>query len=248
MSFKTSNYVSTNIMGYDVFIGDLAKIDFFNGKKIINTINPHSYIVSKKDKSFQKALSESDVLLPDGSGIVMAAKYINKKHIKKIAGMDLHNHLLTLLNTKHGKCFYMGASIKTLNKIKRRLNREYPYIDAEFYSPPYKEHLSNEDNINILNAINEFKPDVLFIGMTAPKQEKWLNKHKDLIDTNVICSIGAVFDFYAGTVERSSQFYIDHHLEWLERFFHEPKRLWKRNFISTPLFLWDMLLYKLKIK
>ncbi len=235
-------------MSYDVYIGDLDKINFFDGKKIINTINPHSYIVAKKDKLFQEALRGSDILLPDGSGIVMAAKYINQKHIKKIAGMDLHNHLLELLNAKHGKCFYMGASIKTLSKIKKRLTSEYPYIGAEFYSPPYKEYLSDEDNINILNTINEFKPDVLFIAMTAPKQEKWLHKHKDLIDTNVICSIGAVFDFYAGTVERSSQFYIDHHLEWLERFFHEPKRLWKRNFISTPLFLWDLILYKLKIK
>ena len=99
-----------------------------------------------------------------------------------------------------------------------------------------------------MNVINEYKPDVLFIAMTAPKQEKWLNKHKDHIDVNIICSIGAVFDFYAGTVERSSQFFIDHHIEWLERLFREPKRLWRRSFISTPLFLWDMLLYKLKIK
>lgn len=235
-------------MSYNVFIDDLDKINFFNGKTIINTINPHSYIVAKKDKLFQEALRESDILLPDGSGIVMAAKYINQDHIEKIAGMDLHNYLLELLNAKHGKCFYMGASIKTLNKIKKRLIREHPYIDAKFYSPPYTEQLSDEDNINILNAINEFKPDVLFIAMTAPKQEKWLKKHKDNIDANIMCSIGAVFDFYAGTVERSSQFFIDNHLEWLERLFREPRRLWKRSFISTPLFLWDMWLYKLKIK
>ena len=85
---------------------------------------------------------------------------------------------------------------------------------------------------------------MLFIAMTAPKQEKWLNKHRDHIDVNIICSIGAVFDFYAGTVERSSQFWIDNHLEWLPRLFMEPERLWKRNFISTPLFLWDILIYK----
>ncbi len=166
-------YKITNIMSYNTFICNIKNINISsNRKQIINTINPHSYVVAKKDKVFEKALRESDILLPDGSGIVMAAKYINQKSINKIAGMDLHNHLLKLLNAQHGKCFYMGSSVETLNKIKKRLASEHPNIDVKFYSPPFKEYLSDEDNVNILNAINEFKPDVLFIGMTAPKQEK----------------------------------------------------------------------------
>jgi N-acetylglucosaminyldiphosphoundecaprenol N-acetyl-beta-D-mannosaminyltransferase len=142
----------------------------------------------------------------------------------------------------------MGSSQNTLDRIKERLAEEYPQLEVEFYSPPFKAEFSTEENQSIINAINEFKPDVLFVGMTAPKQEKWLHVNKEQLDVKIACSIGAVFDFYAGTVKRPSQFWIALHLEWLPRLIKEPKRLWRRNFVSTPLFLWDMIGYKLGIK
>ena len=243
-----SDHKSINIMSYDIFIGSLKQINIIsNSKKIINTINPHSYITAKKDKVFENALKNSDILLPDGCGIVMASKYVYGEHIKKISGSDLHEHLLALLN-EEGKCFYMGSSWETLHKIKERLSREFPNVDAGFYSPPFKTEYSEEDNQKILSTIRQYKPNVVFIGMTAPKQEKWLYQHQNQIDANVICTIGAVFDFYAGTVQRPSQFWIKNYLEWLPRLLNEPKRLWKRNFISTPLFLYEILLYKFGIK
>lgn len=236
-------------MSYDVFADDLTAIEIHpNKKQIINTINPHSYITAKDDSLFQEALRHSDILLPDGSGIVVATKYLKQKQIKKIAGSDLHPHLLYLLNQQGGRCFYMGSSQDTLDKIQSRLLVEYPNIKARFYSPPYKEHFSDKDNEEILDTIDCFKPDVLFVGLTAPKQEKWLQEHKDDIDASVLCCIGAVFDFYAGTVKRPSQFWLDLHLEWLPRLLNEPKRLWRRNFVSTPLFLWDLFLYKIRVR
>jgi N-acetylglucosaminyldiphosphoundecaprenol N-acetyl-beta-D-mannosaminyltransferase len=99
----------------------------------------------------------------------------------------------------------------------------------------------------MIDAINQSKSDVLFVGMTAPKQEKWVYENRDLINTPVICSIGAVFDFYAGTVKRPSKFWISIGLEWLPRLLKEPRRLWRRTLISTPLFVWFVLLEKLRI-
>ena len=232
-----------NIMGYEIFIDELEAIDL-NEKKIINTINPHSYVIAKKDVFFQEALKESDFLIPDGSGIVLAAKQIYGKSIKKIAGADLHNFLLCNINEKGGKVFYMGASQNTLDKIEKKIKDEYPNIKVKSYSPPFKSYFSEEDNDTIVAKINRFKPDVLFIGMTAPKQEKWLYQHKEKLNFKVASSIGAVFDFYAGTVHRPTQFWISIHLEWLARLLKEPKRLWRRNFISTPLFIIDILKYK----
>ena len=232
-----------NIMGYEVFIDELEAIDL-NEKKIINTINPHSYVIAKKDVFFQEALKESDFLIPDGSGIVLAAKQIYGKSIKKIAGADLHNFLLCNMNEKGGKVFYMGASQNTLDKIEKKIKDEYPNIKVKSYSPPFKSYFSEEDNDTIVAKINRFKPDVLFIGMTAPKQEKWLYQHKEKLNFKVASSIGAVFDFYAGTVHRPTQFWISIHLEWLVRFLQEPKRLWRRNFISTPLFVLEILKIK----
>ena len=187
------------IMGYDVFVEELSAIKIDSKKKqIINTINPHSYVIARNDFSFQEALHASDILLPDGSGIVLASKYIRHKQIKKIAGSDLHPHLLQQINKKSGRCFYMGSSKYVLDKIQARLAKECPNIKIGFYSPPYKEQLSEEDNEKILTAISDFNPDVVFIGMTAPKQEKWLYEHKDKIDAQVICSIGAAFEFLCG--------------------------------------------------
>ncbi|MDD2837512.1 MAG: WecB/TagA/CpsF family glycosyltransferase [Sulfuricurvum sp.] len=238
----------TQVMNYNIFTDDLEKLTVTDSKQIINTINPHSYVTAKMDFLFENALRKSDILLPDGSGIVMAAKIINRITITKIAGADLHEHLLRILNAEGEKCFYMGASQKTLDLIRKRLSHEYPNIVTQFYSPPFKPEFTDAENDLIIDLINRFEPDVLFVGMTAPKQEKWLYTHKDRLHIKTACSIGAVFDFFAGTVQRPSQFWINLHLEWLPRLIKEPKRLWKRNFVSTPLFLIDLIQYKIGIK
>ena len=235
------------IMNYEVFTNNLEDLDL-SKRQVINTINPHSYVTAKEDKPFFEALHDSDLLIPDGSGIVIAAKQINKENIKKIAGADLHKFLLEEMNKKSGKVFYMGAAQKTLDKIYEKIKIEYPNIIVESYSPPFKPEFSDEENEEIINKINTFTPDVLFIGMTAPKQEKWLHKHKEKLDFTISSCIGAVFDFYAGTVERPSDIWLKLNLEWLGRLLKEPKRMWRRNFVSTPLFLLDMFLFKFGIK
>lgn len=235
-----------NIMNYKIFTRNLSTLDLTK-RQIINTINPHSYVTAKKDSMFNKALKDSDVLIPDGSGIVLAAKQLYKTSIKKIAGYNLHTHLLIEMNKKGGKVFYMGASEKTLLKISEKLSREYPNIQVDSYSPPYKEKFTEEENHQIIEKINTFSPDVLFIGMTAPKQEKWLNEHQTKLKFTIASSIGAVFDFYAEMIPRPSSFWIKMHLEWFVRLISEPRRLWKRNFISTPKFLYDLLLFKINL-
>ena len=236
-----------NIMNYEVFTDELNTLNL-SKRQVINTINPHSYVTAKEDKPFFEALHDSDLLIPDGSGIVIAAKQINKENIKKIAGADLHKFLLEEMNKKSGKVFYMGAAQKTLDKIHEKIKLEYPNIIVASYSPPFKPEFSQEENQIICEKINTFKPDVLFIGMTAPKQEKWLHQHKDRLEFTISSCIGAVFDFYAGTVERPSDIWLKLNLEWLGRLVKEPKRMWRRNFVSTPLFLLDMFLFKFGIK
>ena len=242
-------YKNEKIMSFNIFMGNLDKIDIkTDDKLIINTINPHSYVVSKRDKLFKEALNDSDLLLPDGSGIVLASYFLNKSKINKIAGADIHMHLLSLLEQKKGSVFYMGASNQTLELITTKVNNNYPNIRIGTYSPPYKEQFSEIEDKIIIDEINRFNPDILFIGMTAPKQEKWLHNNKDNLKFNIGLSIGAVFDFYAGSVNRPSKVWVSLHLEWLIRFLYEPKRLFRRNFISSPIFLFDLFLFLLGIK
>lgn len=231
------------LLGFSINKKKLSSINFYSNK-IINTINPHSYCVAKKDKLFNEALKSSDILLSDGIGIVLAEKFLNGNSIEKIAGFDLFMLLMHKLENEKGSVFFLGSNQETLNLIKNKTSTEFPNVKVNFYSPPYKSKFSSTENIEMCNAVNSFKPDVLFVGMTAPKQEKWVHRFKDNLEAKNICCIGAVFDFYAGNIERSSDFWINLGLEWLPRFLKEPKRLFKRNFVSTPKFILEVLSIK----
>lgn len=203
----------------------------------INTINAHSYNVAKNDLFFAKVLLQSDFLLPDGQSIVWAKKWLIGEKYRRITGYDLFEWELERINKIGGKGFFLGSNDSTLSKISDRIQSEYPNIVIEVYSPPYKAEFSESDNRKIFDRINSFKPDVLFIGMTAPKQEKWAFENKDELDVGHICSIGAVFDFYARTIERAPEKWQKNGLEWLYRLIKEPKRMWKRYIIGNTLFI-----------
>jgi len=240
---------SIDLLGYNIYSNQLEEINFLGRKKlIINTINPHSYCVAKKDMHFDAALKRSDIIIPDGVGIVLSAKVLVNKKLSKIAGADLHLYLLQRMNKIGGSVFYLGASEETLELIKRRASHEYPQVKVNAYSPPYKSHFTDDDNEKMRGEINRIKPDVLFVGMTAPKQEKWSDSNIEFLDVGIITSIGAVFDFYAGTVKRPGKFWIKIGLEWFPRFCREPRRLWRRTLISTPLFVLDVIRDKIKAK
>jgi N-acetylglucosaminyldiphosphoundecaprenol N-acetyl-beta-D-mannosaminyltransferase len=232
-------------MSYSIYAGKLEQIQL-SGKKLICTINQYAYCVAENDEAFKESLQRADILLPDGIGIVAAVKFLNGKKVNKIAGYDLHNYLLKQLNKQNGSCFYLGSSETTLQKIKTRINKEYPNISFGSYSPPYKPAFSEEDNKQMVNAVNNFKPDVLFVGMTAPKQEKWSYMHKELLDTKLICSIGAAFDFYAEIIRRPARVWRSMGMEWFVRLLKEPKRMSKRYLYFGPVFIG--LLIKLKMK
>ena len=211
-----------------------------NGKILINTVNAHSFNTAQKDDLFADALRNGDYLIPDGVSIVKACKWLKAKSQPKerIAGWDLFVLEMDKLNSKGGKCFFMGSSPNVLELVKKRAATDYPNITVETYSPPYKPEFSKEDNEAIIHAINQACPDLLWIGMTAPKQEKWAFEHWDELDIHCHCgTIGAVFDFFAGTIKRAPQWWQRHSLEWLYRLMKEPKRMWRRYVLGNILFL-----------
>lgn len=137
--------------------------------------------------------------------------------------------------------YFMGSSEKVLGLIKEKAKVVYPHLEVVTYSPPYKPEFTEEDNAAIIKAINDVNPDLLWIGMTAPKQEKWAYSHWDELDIHCHCgTIGAVFDFFAGTAKRAPKWWQEHSLEWLYRLIIEPKRMWRRYIIGNGLFLWNV--------
>ena len=154
------------------------------------------------------------------------------------------------------RVMFMGSSEKVLRLIRERVAVDYPNLEVVTYSPPYKKEFSEEDNQTIIKAINEAKPDLLWIGMTAPKQEKWTYRHWQELDINChVGTIGAVFDwnalfdafpgtlfdFFAGTAQRAPLWWQENGLEWLYRLIKEPRRMWRRYVIGNPLFIWNIL-------
>ena len=267
-----------NILGSKAELAALPE-----GKLLINTINAHSYNTARKDGLFAEALTNGDVLIPDGVSIVKACRWIKAKSQPKerIAGWDLFSFEMEnlerkqcgMLNVECGAnnssldnsqsaladnpkfkiqnsefrspqrtVMFMGSSEKVLDLIVKRAAEVYPHLKIVIYSPPYKPEFSEEDNKAIIDAINAADPDLLWIGMTAPKQEKWTFSHWD--ELNIHChvgTIGAVFDFFAGTVERAPVWWQRHGLEWLYRLLKEPKRMWRRYIIGNALFLLNVI-------
>lgn len=228
------------------------------GKVLINTINAHSFNVAQKDELFAEALTKGEYLIPDGASIVKACRWLNTKSQPKerIAGWDLFVYEMDRLEKKSAgrqdehktedgkrlKVMFMGSSEKVLNTILKKAAVDYPHLEVTTYSPPYKPAFSDEDNTAIIRAINEADPDLLWIGMTAPKQEKWAYEHWNELAIHChVGTIGAVFDFYAGTVKRAPQWMQNHSLEWLYRLVKEPKRMWRRYLIGNLRFLWNII-------
>ena len=225
---------------------ELAKLP--EGKLLINTINAFSYDNARKDVLFSEALQKGDVLIPDGISIVKACRFLNAKSQPKerIAGWDLFEYEMEKLNRVGGKVMFLGSSDAVLNLIRQRVAEKYPKIEVDTYSPPYKPVFSDEENEAMISAINHSNPDLLWIGMTAPKQEKWAYTHLDRLDVHChIGTIGAVFDFFAGTIKRAPERWQRAGLEWLYRLLSEPRRMWRRYFIGNAKFIYYIMVEKI---
>ena len=225
---------------------ELAKLP--EGKLLINTINAFSYDNARKDVLFSEALQKGDVLIPDGISIVKACRFLNAKSQPKerIAGWDLFVYEMEKLNRVGGKVMFLGSSDAVLNLIRQRVAEKYSKIEVDTYSPPYKPEFSDEDNEAMISAINHSNPDLLWIGMTAPKQEKWAYTHLDRLDVHChIGTIGAVFDFFAGTMKRAPERWQRAGLEWLYRLLSEPRRMWRRYFIGNAKFIYYIMVEKI---
>jgi N-acetylglucosaminyldiphosphoundecaprenol N-acetyl-beta-D-mannosaminyltransferase len=238
------NTFESEFLGYHMYKGQLIDI-LQKGKTIINTLNQYSFCLAEEDKVFKNALMSSDVLLPDGISIVLSAKFLSGNNLSKIAGADLHEFALKYLNNVYGSCFYLGSMNDTIDAIASKVAEEFPNVRVSGYSPPFKDQFTEEDNRIMIEKVNEFGPDVLFVGMTAPKQEKWVYQNKEKLQATYICSIGAVFDFYSGKVERPNEFWVKYGLEWFIRFVKEPKRLWRRYFLYGAVYLKHIAVNKL---
>lgn len=200
--------------------------------------NPHSIVTAQDDACFREALLRADHLVVDGSGLAIMAHLSKIRVGPRITGTDYYLSVMRALEGRGGgRVFFFGSSTKVLELIVARMHRDFPRVDlCGAISPPFRPW-SVEENALMVEQINAAKPDVLWVGMTAPKQETWVQANRHLLTVPLIGSIGAVFDFYAGTHSRAPEWMCRCGIEWIHRLIREPRRMWRRNFVSSPRFI-----------
>ena len=193
----------------------------------------------EKNASYRSAMERAEIVLPDGIGVVVASRILHGPGVPKsrVSGPDLFLTLCAQAHLQHLSFFFLGSTPEVLERIRARLAREYPgVVWAGAYSPPFGEW-GEEEERRILEKIASSGADILWVGMTAPKQELWIDAHREELKLRGAAAVGAAFDFFAETRPRAPLWMQRAGLEWLYRTLQEPRRMGKRYFLSLGPFL-----------
>jgi exopolysaccharide biosynthesis WecB/TagA/CpsF family protein len=202
--------------------------------------NVHTSVMGKESSEYRDVLNSAAMVFPDGAPIARLGKRRGYHGLERVAGPDFMQKMFR--DTMDGKVshYFYGSTEETLTALKENLEKQYPGIDIRgMYSPPFRP-LSPEEDEEDTRRINESGADILWVGLGAPKQEKWMNAHKGRINA-VMMGVGAGFDFHAGTIDRAPVWIQKIGFEWLYRLFQDPGRLFKRYFVTNIKFFWYLL-------
>lgn len=219
----------------------INKIDkLINLKKNSYVVTPNVDHIVKLDRDleFKKVYDEADLVLADGMPIIWASKILRKPLKEKVSGSDLFPKLCEHASKKGYKVFFLGAREGVAKKASENLKNRYQNLNVVgVYSPSFGFESNENENLKIINLIKNVNPDILFVGVGAPKQEKWIYENISKFNVPISLGIGASFDFVAGSVKRAPVWMQNIGLEWFYRFCKEPRRMFKRYFIDDIKFI-----------
>jgi len=202
----------------------------------ITLVNPHSVLACSRDAHMRSAILNSDLVVPDGVGITIAARLLGYGPTQRVPGPCL---ILEICDSGrvHGlRHFFYGGGEGVAATLARRLAERFPHLEiCGLLSPPFCD-LTPEQNTAIVHRINAAQPDLVWVGLGTGKQEKWMHTHVGHLRASALIGVGAAFDFHAGTVPWAPAWVRRAGFEWLYRLAHEPRRLWRRN-LDGPVFL-----------
>jgi len=212
-------------------------------KTYVVTPNLDHIVKLEEDPEFVKCYDGAGLVLADGHPVVWASKVLGTPLKELVTGSDIFPALCAHAAARGYTLFFLGGLGGVAQKAADELKKLYPQIRiVGVYSPPFGFDKNEQENNKIIAMINAVKPNILFVGVGAPKQEKWMYRNMDRLQINVALGIGASFDFIAGTIKRAPKTFRNAGMEWFWRFAHEPKRLFRRYFIDSAQFI--PLIYK----
>lgn len=197
----------------------------------------HGIVEGFKSPQFKEILKSASLSLPDGKWTGRFAGWRRGCAPRQIRGADLLQKFCEVSNKEGYSNFFYGDTEEVLRDLTSQLKKQFPSLNVVgAYSPPFRELTSEEDK-TIVNLINQAAPNVLWVGLGLPKQERWIFEHRDRLHVPVVVAVGAAFKFVSGKVKCSPRWVSDCGLEWAWRFLHEPRRLWHRVVIYGPQFV-----------
>lgn len=232
-------------------------IDNFTMEETVNKINAsienkfhlHHVVVNaakvvhmQKDKELYESIVSSDIINADGQAVVWASKVLSQPLEERVAGIDLMQNLVKLAYEKKYKVFFFGAKEKVVSEVVSHYTQMYSSSTIAGYRNGY---FNKEEEKGIAQEIANSGADILFVAISSPTKEIFLNKYKDIIDTPFIMGVGGSFDVISGKVTRAPVWMQNAGLEWFYRFLQEPGRMWKRYLYTNSMFLW--LVFKEKL-
>jgi len=215
------------------------------GKKYICVCPVSTVMECKRDKTVLESVNRADLVTPDGMAVVWIGRMMGHKNIRRVYGPELMQRICGISAKKGYKNYLYGSSEDVLNKLRNRLKERYPgLIISGSFSPPFRQ-LTWEEDDKIIGEINNSAPDIVWVGLSSPKQDLWMHQHRGVINAPVMVGVGAAFDFLAGTKLQAPYWIRSAGFEWLFRLLTEPKRLWRRYLINYPLFVYYFILESL---
>lgn len=234
-----------NIMGVDIAAIDMEWLVNYLNRNVedlsgdyICVSNVHTTVTAYEDREYCKVQNGGIMAIPDGGPLSSVGQKRGFKNMKRTTGPSLMGEIFKISASEGYRHYFYGSTDETLEKLYSVLTESYPGIQiAGMYSPPFRPMTEDED-MAIVDRINETKPDFVWVGLGAPKQEKWMAAHQGRVE-GLMIGVGAGFDYHAGNIERAPEWMQKSNLEWVYRLLQDPKRLFGRYWHTNTKFIWN---------
>lgn len=243
-----SKIPTCNILGVNIAAIDMAcLLDYLDNNihdlsgDYICVSNVHTTVTAYEDEEYRKVQNGGIMAIPDGGPLSSVGQKRGFKNMKRTTGPSLMGEIFKISAAKRYRHYFYGSTDETLEKLYAVLTETYPGIQiAGMYSPPFRPMTEEEDK-EIVERINETKPDFVWIGLGAPKQEKWMAAHQGRVN-GLMIGVGAGFDYYAGNIKRAPEWMQKSNLEWVYRLLQDPRRLFGRYWHTNTKFIWNAMI------
>jgi N-acetylglucosaminyldiphosphoundecaprenol N-acetyl-beta-D-mannosaminyltransferase len=242
---KTSDQIkAVNILGVHISAIDMARavntIEHFVADQIktyVCVTGVHGVIESQRDPDLRRIHNNAGLVTPDGMPLVYLGRLWSNREMDRVYGPDLMLEVCKSGVPRGVRHFFYGATDTTLRQLRGNLIKRLPNLQVVgTFSPPFRE-LTSDEAKEIASLINDHDPDIVWVGLSTPKQERWMSSFREALKAPVLVGVGAAFDFHAGNVRQAPPVLQRLCLEWLFRLSMEPRRLWRRYLYNNPLFL-----------